>query len=283
MTFTKYEAPYPHWYFYQSKTGDWLRIVPERGGLITEWFCNGQQMLYFDQSRFINTSKSVRGGIPILFPICGNLPGNILPLFDTEYRIRQHGFARDLPWKIKQLNDKTGVLLSLTDSSSTHDLFPFAFLLEMEARPLFNELVINIRIYNKGNQPMPFSFGLHPYFNVNDLDAVFIDGLPRTCLDHLKMRQCSTSEQCKQLSKGVDFLIEPEGSNISFVDKINGKRVRLIHDAPMDLIVIWTEPPRKMICLEPWTGPRNSLVSGDRRLILKPGCMQALTCRYVCS
>ena len=34
----------------------------------------------------------------------------------------------------------------------------------------------------------------------------------------------------------------------------------------MDTTVIWTDPPRPMVCLEPWTSPRNSLVTGDRKL-----------------
>jgi galactose mutarotase-like enzyme len=35
-----------------------------------------------------------------------------------------------------------------------------------------------------------------------------------------------------------------------------------------------------MVCLEPWTGPRQSLVSGDRKLVLPPGGEQSLSCRY---
>ena len=36
-------------------------------------------------------------------------------------------------------------------------------------------------------------------------------------------------------------------------------------------------------CLEPWTGPRQSLVSGDRELVLEPGTQQTLACRYAVS
>ena len=64
--------PYKHWEYLDSLTGDRLRLVPERGGLITEWRCNGKEMLYFDLDRFLSTNKSVRGGIPVLFPICGD-------------------------------------------------------------------------------------------------------------------------------------------------------------------------------------------------------------------
>jgi galactose mutarotase-like enzyme len=59
-----------------------------------------------------------------------------------------------------------------------------------------------------------------------------------------------------------------------------GAQLQLQHQDPMDLTVVWTEPPRKMVCLEPWTGPRQSLVSGDRKLVLQPGREQTLSCRY---
>ena len=35
-----------------------------------------------------------------------------------------------------------------------------------------------------------------------------------------------------------------------------------------------------MMCLEPWTAPRQALVGGDRRLLLAPGEIRDLHCRY---
>ena len=70
MILTKKEYPYEHWEYLNNETGDTLRIVPERGGVITEWKCNGRNILYFDLDRYKDPSKSIRGGIPVLFPIC---------------------------------------------------------------------------------------------------------------------------------------------------------------------------------------------------------------------
>ena len=79
-----------------------LEVVPERGGIITRWQAGGHAMLYLDSERFANPELSVRGGIPILFPICGNLPDNTYTDGDTSYTLKQHGFARDLPWTVTQ-------------------------------------------------------------------------------------------------------------------------------------------------------------------------------------
>ena len=88
------EGPYPH-HCFTAANGDQLRVVPERGGLVTGWVSGGEERLYFDAERFTDPAKSVRGGIPVLFPICGNLPGNQLDLPQGSYTLAQHGFARD--------------------------------------------------------------------------------------------------------------------------------------------------------------------------------------------
>jgi hypothetical protein len=80
------------------------------------------------------SSKSVRGGIPVLFPICGGLPGDRLPLPQGEFTLPQHGFARDRPWQLAELDDGRGVAMGLEDSAETRPLFPFAFSLTLEVR-----------------------------------------------------------------------------------------------------------------------------------------------------
>jgi galactose mutarotase-like enzyme len=59
-----------------------------------------------------------------------------------------------------------------------------------------------------------------------------------------------------------------------------GRAVTLDTRSPMDRVVVWTDPPRPMVCLEPWSGPRGALVSGEGRLELEPGAQLTLGCRY---
>ena len=282
MTFRQQSAPYAHWEFVHPSSGDRLRVVPERGGLVTEWLCNGRDMLYFDQERYADPAKSIRGGIPVLFPICGNLPNDCLPLASGDFTLKQHGFARDLPWQIALLADQSGVMLSLEDSADTRKAYPFGFRIQMEIRPLNAALDISISISNSSeaeSEPMPFSFGLHPYFNVSDLSRSAVEGLPDRCFNHLEMAEAETAAQLRRLAEGVDFLAHATGP-VTLVDEQAGTRLQLQHHEPMDLPVVWTEPPRAMVCLEPWTGPRQALISGDRRLQLGVGESTTLSCRY---
>jgi galactose mutarotase-like enzyme len=272
----------PHWQFTAPATGDRLTLVPERGGLVTGWRCGGREILYFDAERFADPSRSVRGGIPVLFPICGNLPGDVLELPQGQFPLSQHGFARDLPWSIAPLPKGEGVRLRLEDGPLSRAHFPFAFTLELDLRLEPAALAITARIIHRGTEgspPLPFSLGLHPYIAVADPAQVRIEGLPESCFNHLTMAPAATAQQLRRLGEGVDFLCHGQGP-VRLVDPLGATAVTLHTTAPMDLVVVWSEPPRPMVCLEPWSGPRGALRSGERRLEVAPGHSLELQGRY---
>jgi galactose mutarotase-like enzyme len=284
MALRERQHPYHHWEFEASGSGDLLRLVPERGGLVTGWRCRGEEILYFDAERFADPALSVRGGIPVLFPICGGLPDNRLPLPQGTFVLEQHGFARQLPWQLAELADGSGVQLRLNDTATSRNSFPFAFGLSLELRLQPGALAIAVTVENRGNTSMPFSVGLHPYFKVSALEAVRFEGLPQQCLNHQTMAEASTADQLGRLADGIDLLVRPAtaqmGGPVKLIDSGNGRSISLELTPPMDLVVLWSDPPRPMVCLEPWSGPRSSLISGDRRLELAPGAAMELCCRY---
>lgn len=276
-------TPYPHWEFRDASSGDLLRLVPERGGLISGWRCGDQEVVYLDLERFLDPAQSVRGGVPVLFPITGGLPDNQLPLPQGTFTLAQHGFARQLPWQLEALADGRGVALELSDTAETLKAFPFPFLLRMEVRLAPAALEISTTVSNRGEATMPFSFGLHPYFNVSSLEGARFEGLPEDCLNHLTMAPTATAEQMARLAEGIDLLVRPSAGAVRLVDEAAGSTLELQLSHPLDLVVLWTEPPRRMVCVEPWSGPRQSLLSGDRKLELLPGASTVLHTRYALS
>ncbi len=268
VSFVKKNDPYPHWEYSNTVFDSSIRIVPERGGLITEWKSKGMDLLYFDLERFLDNEKSVRGGIPILFPICGDLSESY-SFKGNKYSLNQHGFARNMPWSINLLKDKLGLRLKLVDSEYSRSCFPFFFILLMDVYLKEKSLQISVKIYNKSEESMPFTFGLHPYFQVSNLKKIKIDGLPENCIDQTNMKVTNVSDQIRIIDRGVDILSYPS-SLVKVFDYLTRNVIELIQQEPMDTTVIWTDPPRQMVCIEPWTGPRNSLVTGDRKLQIKP-------------
>ena len=252
---------------------NYIKFCPERGGVITNWVSDGKDILYFDQKRFMDKTKSIRGGIPILFPISGNL-NTSSSVFGKDYmQLKQHGFARDMQWQYSFDENENFLCFFLNESKKTKKYYPFDFELRIKVTLKVNCLEFEITIYNKTDIAMPINFGLHPYFNVSDFKNLeFIDN-PLNCQNQSKNIISNTLDELNNIHLGVDLLMYTSGRS-SFRDKVFKREVILNHSYPFDLGVIWSDPPRRMICLEPWTSPRNSFVDGFRNIVIPPNDKQ---------
>ncbi len=276
--FTQKSNPYPHWEFLDKKENLRIRVVPEKGGLISEWRINEKDLLYLDLDSLLDDNKSIRGGIPVLFPICG--PGGKFTFSNATFKLNQHGFARNMPWEIQLLDDGGGFSLRLIATSKTLTLYPYNFEIIIQIRPIKNILKLTTLITNNSNDVMPFNFGFHPYFQVEDLENMTITGLPENCIDHLTMDSDQTFKHLNNLFRGVDFCSIP-AKEVVLLNRLNGNKLEMQYQAPFNRTVVWTDPPRQMVCLEPWTSPRYSLVHGDGILFLAPGASKELNCQFL--
>ena len=163
----------------------------------------------------------------------------------------------------------------MQDSQKTKIYYPYDFELTIDVSLNINCLKFEINIQNKTNVEMPVNFGLHPYFNISDFQNLEFIDLPINCQDQKNYSLKNTFKELKNIHKGIDLLIYNLGKS-SFRDTLFKRQVTLINPSPFDLGVIWSDPPRKMICLEPWTSTRNSLVDGLRKIMIPPNSFQIL-------
>ncbi len=254
-------------FVFQLDQNNYIKFCPQRGGVITNWVSDGEKILYFDEKRFMDKTKSIRGGIPILFPICGNLNTSSSVFGKDFLQFTQHGFARDLQWQYSLNEIEKSLILILNESKKTKKYYPFNFELKIEVFLKINCLEFEITIFNKTDKAMPFNFGLHPYFNISDFKNLEFIENPLNCQNQEKNIISNTLEELKNINLGVDLLMYSSGRS-SFRDKIFQREVTLNHPYPFDLGVVWSDPPRRMICLEPWTSPRNSFVDGFRNIMI---------------
>ena len=254
-------------FVFQLDKNNYIKFCPNRGGVITNWVSEGNEILYFDEKRFMDKTKSIRGGIPILFPICGNLNTSSSVFGKDFLQLTQHGFARDLEWQYSFGENEKSLSLILSESKKTKKYYPFDFELKIEVFLKIKCLEFEITIFNKTDNAMPINFGLHPYFNISDFKNLeFIDN-PLNCQNQEKNIISNTLDELKNINLGVDLLMYTSGRS-SFRDKIFKREVTLNHQYPFDLCVVWSDPPRRMICLEPWTSPRNSFVDEYRNIMI---------------
>jgi len=250
-----------------------LEIVPERGGIVTRWAIQGQEILYLDQERFQDPTLSVRGGIPILFPICGNLPNNQYTHNQKSYTLPQHGFAREMPWQVIDQNTDSGASLTLrlTSNSATKKVYPFDFEVDFIYQLQGNHLNITQRYTNLSTEKMPFSTGLHPYFWVKDKSQLSFD-IPANILQDHKTLDIRPFDGTFDLSQAeIDAVFKQVNrQSASFSDRQRHLALNLDYSDLYGTLVFWTLQDKDYICLEPWTAPRNALNTGESLIHLDP-------------
>ncbi|MEG2378519.1 MAG: GNAT family N-acetyltransferase, partial [Clostridia bacterium] len=148
-----------------------MSFLPKRGGMLIKW----ADILSMREDTLQDTEKSVRGGVPILFPSCGRLDGGKYTYNGREYEMDMHGVARNAAWHVAGTDDKCTVL-TLRANDATRAAYPFDFELIYTYTVHEKSLEIAQEVVNHGSESMPFSIGLHPYFAVNrDCAHVAID------------------------------------------------------------------------------------------------------------
>ena len=249
-----------------------LEVVPERGGIITRWQIHGKEMLYLDADRYTHPELSVRGGVPILFPICGNLPDNTYTYEEHPHNLKQHGFARDMPWQVTdQQEEAIALTLTLVSTEQTRAVYPFDFQVDFTYKLQGNALLIQQRYTNRSPVTMPFSTGLHPYFQVTDKSQLQFD-IPGT--------QFTTQDKTTHPYTGsfdlsqdeIDVLFgEVSRQSAAVTDSAQGIRLTLTYDPLYSTLVFWTVKGKDFYCLEPWTAPRNAMNTGEHLIFLEAG------------
>ncbi|GGA42362.1 aldose epimerase [Okeania sp. KiyG1] len=249
-------------------------VVPERGGIITDWRTQDQKIFYMDKERFADPTLSVRGGIPLLFPICGNVVDDTYTLDGESYKIKQHGFARTLPWEVTQQSTENGASITVTlrSSDETRAVYPFNFELNYTYILRGNTLEMRYSHTNLSQKPMPFATGIHPYFAVNDKSQLEFD-LPS---NEYKLKGEPTvntfSGEFDFNAEEIDWaFVNLSKQSAVVTDKSRNLKLTINYDSNYSTLVFWTVKGKDFYCLEPWTAPRNAMNTGESLLIAEPG------------
>jgi galactose mutarotase-like enzyme len=233
-----------------------VEVVPDRGCLTTRLRVDGHDVLWLDPSTVDDVTKSVRGGIPVLFPFAGKLAGD--HFVDASTVITQHGFARGLPWTLSE--QRPGLLrFQLLPTPDTLKIFPHQFVLEQTLLLLPRGLHIEMTVQNTGTTPMPLSPGWHPYFPCPDAQKQHIKtDVPG--LDPMRFTPEAT----------FDFGVPPAAHGRARFELPGLGTLWLSHTPQMRHLQCWGLPGRDFVCLEPFWGPNNT-INTPARAVLPPG------------
>lgn len=259
-----------------------VTVIPERGGIVTQWQWQGKEIFYLDQERLLDPALTVRGGIPILFPLCGGLPDQTYTSGGKIYQIPQHGFARNLPWTVVSSSTDHAAALTLTLSSNvqTRLVYPFDFQLEFTYSLQGGKLAIASKITNQSEFIMPFSLGFHPYFAAPDKTQLEFQIPSSAYEDHQNNLTFAFRGEFDLAAPEVDVIFRQLQNNTALVkDHAQGLQMTLEMDNPTPTfdknfyrhLVFWTVKDRNFYCLEPWSAARNALNTQTNLTTLEPG------------
>ena len=256
-----------------DSSGSQIEVVPERGGIVTSWKINGQEVFYLDTERFTHPDLSVRGGNPIVFPLCGNLPDNTYNVDGKDYQIKQHGFARELPWTATAQNNDgaASVTVELASNEETKAVYPFDFHLAFTYSLQGNTLEIRQEYKNLSATPMPFSSGFHPYFLCGDKNQIEANIPSVSYQDNRTKENFAFDGKFDFDQDEIDAVFGKLNSrSTSIIDNSRNLKIAIDYDDFYTYLVFWTVKGKDFYCLEPWSATRNSLNTKEYLTVLAP-------------
>lgn len=263
-----------------ESAGSAIALLPDRGGILTEWTHQGKELFYMDWDRYQDPSMSIRGGNPILFPICGNLPDNQYQDNGITYRLNQHGFARNMAWTVQQTHteEAASITLSLGHTPETLVVYPYEFEARYTYRLKGNVLTIDCAFTNLNDRPMPFSAGFHPYFPAADKSKLAFSIPAETAMvDQKTKAKQAFNNQFDFSAEEIDWCFDQlTEQTATVIDRHANTKLTLTYDPEYSTLVFWTLKGKDFYCLEPWTAPRNAINTGDHLLHLAPGETRSL-------
>jgi galactose mutarotase-like enzyme len=272
-TVSSQQKQYNTYILSDDSTNSQIEVVPERGGIVTSWRINGQEVFYLDTERFTHPDLSVRGGNPILFPLCGNLPNNTYNVDGTDFNIKQHGFARELPWTVTAESNQGGasVTVELTSNEQTKAVYPFDFNISFTYVLRGNTLEIRQEYKNLSSTQMPFSSGFHPYFLCGDKNQIEAN-IPSVSYEDNRTKENFAFDGKFNFDQDeIDSVFGKLSSrSTSVVDNDRKLKIAIDYDDFYTYLVFWTVKGKDFYCLEPWGATRNALNTKEHLTVLAP-------------
>lgn len=245
-------------------------IINEHGAELQNIIYENTEYLWQGDSAFWGRRS------PVLFPIVGSVWNGIYRIDGKEYRLGQHGFARDMDFCLASISE-TEAVYRLESNEATLEKYPYRFILEITYRIHDNKIDVIWEVTNPSEDRIYFQIGAHPAFLYPDFDSSikergFLSFEEQRNIECIRIREkgcvdTGTKHQLKIPSDGLlpistDIFdridtIMAEGSQISKVTlhKPDGTPyLSLTFSAPV--VGIWSPPHKNapFICIEPWYG-----------------------------
>jgi len=210
---------------------------------------------------------------PILFPIIGALKNDTYFVEGKEYHLPKHGFFRNNEAVVLKRHENDHLVFSLKFSEEILEAYPFKFEFEVSFILKGKSLEVKHEVFNLDEEPIYFSVGGHPAFNVplfpgETYEDYYLEFdqkmelktavLSKDGLISNKSETILNDENKIHLRKDLfnnDALIfvAIPSKNINLVSEHLGK-ILTVEYSDFENLGIWAKPNAPYVCIEPWLG-----------------------------
>jgi len=150
-----------------------LHLIPELGGRINKLVFNEFHILRPFQIQSIKPLQSYKGGNFCLVPFSNRIKNSKFNFNQLELKLAKndppnaiHGHAYLGKWNILKKTESSAVIVYKHLANKFG--WPWSYETFQTITLDGNNIVFELDILNTSNNPMPFGFGIHPYFNFDD-------------------------------------------------------------------------------------------------------------------
>jgi aldose 1-epimerase len=282
-------------------------FLPALGMVASSLLHDGEQILELRGGPAAYAQRGSSFGIPLLYPWANRLggwsytaggrrveidPDSPLAHRDAATGLPMHGLLTASPyWTVTETDadDETAQLRAELDFAAHPDLlaaFPFPHRLDLHARVRAARLSVRVTLTPTADQPVPISFGFHPYVRLPGSDrrswsvelpvlrrAVFDErGIPTGADEPLEAGALSGRLGDRAFDDSfVELGPHPAGRPLAFCVADARRRIGVELVDGYDVAHVFAPAGSNFICFEPMTAPVDALRSGRGLRWVTPG------------
>ncbi len=228
---------------------------------------------------------------PVLFPFVGSLKDKKYSTEGKEYSMGQHGFARDMDFRLVEKTDNS-LSYELKSGIDTLEKYPYNFILTITYKLTDSELEVIWDVINTDTKPMPFSIGAHPAFNLKSGTNYFkfdtqkdityrlltSEGLLDKSENHILDNNGYSVIKNSMFDNDALIIENNQANEVSLCDENKNPYITVKFTSP--LFGLWSPAGKNapFVCIEPWYGRCDSsdfvgdLKDREYTNILNPQC-----------
>lgn len=244
--------------------GNMSAVINYHGAELKSLIKDGKEYMWQADPAFWNRTS------PVLFPFVGAVADGKYISKGKEFKMGQHGFARDMDFELLE-NDESSCMFILKSDPDTLGKYPYDFELMIGYKLTDNNIEVIWQVNNPSDEDMHFSIGAHPAFNcILDDSAICLkkDGVPLNGFVNSvfgkglltdKKADISLKNGIMDLNKnsfdGDAYVIEDsQADEVEILTKDYKHVLSVKFTSP--LAGIWSPPTKNapFLCIEPWYG-----------------------------